>query len=202
MAGLLPVAMYLRAACLLVSVVISTSCDEKNEVTVTETRKVTTADEVPKLFATSDERFRDAQPSPVKADTPEGWLVRPSSQFRLLNYRFGETGMGEVWVSLSSGSVVDNANRWLKQFGKSPLDPAAFANLASVSLAGSPGVWLTAEGDYGGIGADGKPGFALAGVIASIKGQILTVKMVGPKVEVEAARPALEMYIKSLQMVD
>jgi hypothetical protein len=202
MAGLLPVAMNNRAACLLASVVIFSGCDEKKEVTVTETRKVTTADQAPKLFATSDERFRDAQPSPVKADTPEGWLARPPSQFRLLNYRFGETGMGEVWVSLSSGSVIDNANRWLKQFGKSPLDQAAFASLASVSLAGSPGVWVTAEGDYGGMGADAKPGFALAGVIASVKGQILTVKMVGPKIEVEAAKPALEKYIKSLQMVD
>lgn len=202
MAGLIPLGMKKSVACLIASVVIFSGCDEKKEITVTETRKMTTSDQTPKLFATSDERFRDTQPSPVKGDTPQGWLALPSSQFRLLNYRFGETGIGEVWVSLSNGSVIDNANRWLKQFGKGPLDPAAFAKLASFPLAGSAGVWVTAEGDYGGMGAEAKPGFALAGVIATVKGQILTVKMVGPKTEVEAAKPTLEAYIKSVRIVD
>lgn len=199
--------MIFRVASLLASVVILSSCDPKKEVTVTETRPVTTADQNVKLFATSNERFRSSQPSsprssPVKADTPEGWVVLPASQFRLLNYRFGETGMAEIWVSLSSGTVIDNANRWIKQFGKTALDQAAFAQLPSVPLAGSTGVWVTAEGDYGGMQAEPKPGFALAGVIASVQGQILTVKMVGPKVEVEAAGPQLETFLKSVRMVD
>ncbi|MES2439265.1 MAG: hypothetical protein V4584_09360 [Verrucomicrobiota bacterium] len=192
-----------RAACLLACVVIFSGCEEKKEITVTETRKVTTKDAAPKLFATSDERFRDAKPSPVKADMPEGWLALPASQFRLLNYRFGESGMGEVWVSLSNGSVIDNANRWLKQFGGNPLDQAAFAKLPAFSLAGSSGVWVTAEGEYeSGMGAPAKPGFALAGVVASVKGQILTVKMVGPKAEVEAAKPVLETYIRSVRLTE
>ena len=43
---------------------------------------------------------------------------------------------------------------------------------------------------------------ALAGVVCSVKGQILTVKMVGPKSEVEAAKPILEAYCKSLRMAE
>ena len=192
-----------RAACLLASVVMFSGCKEKKEITVTETRTATTRDVAPKLFATSDERFRDAKPSPVKGDTPTGWLVLPASQFRLLNYRFGESGMGEVWVSLAQGSVLDNVNRWLKQFGAEPVDAAALEKLPAMTIAGSTGKWVTAAGDYaGGMGAPPKPGFALAGVVASVGGQILTLKMVGPKAEVEAAKPVLESFAKSLRMAE
>ncbi len=170
---------------------------------VTETRAVTTRDAAPKLFASSDERFRDAKPSPVKGETPEGWLALPASQFRLLNYRFGETGMGEVWVTIASGSVPDNVNRWLNQFGAAPLDAAAIGNLKTVTIAGAAGTWVEAEGEYAsGMGAAAKPGFALAGVIASINGRIVTVKMVGPKTEVEAAKPVLESFAKGLKLAD
>ncbi len=195
--------MKCRIACLLACVLGLFSCEEKKEIIVTETREPTTRDVSPKLFASSDERFRDAKPSPVKAETPQGWLALPASQFRLLNYRFGESGMGEVWVSLSQGSVLDNTNRWLKQFGASPLDQAALEKLPTTSLAGSAGVFVTAAGDYeSGMGSPPKPGFGLAGVVASVGGQILTVKMVGPKAEVEAAKPVLETYIKSLRMAE
>lgn len=192
-----------RAACLFASVLIFSGCEEKKEVTVTETRKVTTRDGTPKLFATSDERFRDAKPSPVKGDTPDGWLVLPAQQFRLLNYRFGTSGTGEVWVSISQGSVLDNVNRWLHQFGGEALDAAGLAKLPPVMVAGSPGVWVAAEGDYaGGMNAPTKPGFALAGAVASVGGQILTVKMVGPKDEVQAAKAALEGFTRSLRMAE
>lgn len=196
--------MKTRAACLIASVVMFSACGEKKtEVTVTETRAATTRDEAPKLFATSDERFRDAKPSPVKGDTPAGWLAIPATQIRLLNYRFGESGMGEVWVSISQGSVLDNVNRWLKQFGAEPVDAAGLAKLPAVTLAGSTGTWVVAAGDYaGGMGAPAKPGFGLAGVVASVGGQILTVKMVGPKAEVEAAKPALEAFTKSLRLAE
>ena len=67
--------------CLLaVLAVISSSCEEKTEIVVTESRGLTTRDKEPKLFATSDERFRDAKPSPVKAgEIPDGWLALPAA---------------------------------------------------------------------------------------------------------------------------
>lgn len=192
-----------RVACLIASAVMFSSCEEKKEVVVTETREATARDKSPKLFATSDERFRDAKPSPVKGDTPEGWLALPASQFRLLNYRFGDSGMGEVWVSLASGSVLDNVNRWFGQFGAAKLDAAGLEKLPPATIAGTTGKWVEATGDYAsGMGAEPKPGFALAGVVASVGGQILTLKMVGPKAEVEAAKPILETFAKSLRMAE
>jgi hypothetical protein len=185
-------------------VVMLSACERENRIVVTETRELTTKDKSPKLFATSNERFRDTKPSPVKGETPEGWLALPPATFRLLNYRFGESGLGQVWVSLSSGSVLDNVNRWLGQFGAEKLDTAGLAKLRVVPIAGASGVWVEAEGEYapGMMGGEPKPGYAMAGVIAEIEGQILTLKMVGPKAEVEAEKPVLEAFAKQLEMVD
>ncbi len=193
-----------RAACLIACVLTLSACEKTgDDVTVTETRPLTTSDGSPQLNASSDERFRDAKPSPVQGDTPEGWLKLPATQFRLLNYRFGESGTGEVWVSLSQGSVMDNANRWLTQFSAKEITEDELAKLPSVTIAGAPGRWISAEGDYaGGMGAPPRDGFALAGAIAPVGGQILTVKMVGPESEVQAAKPVLENYAKSLRMAE
>jgi hypothetical protein len=190
-----------RYLCLLATLAVVSSCEKQDDVVVTETRVATSRDVSPKLFATSDERFRNAKPSPVKGTAPDGWLALPSSQFRLLNYRFGESGTGEVWVSLSSGGVINNVNRWLGQFGTAALDQAGLDELRSVPIAGNRGVWVEAAGDYaGGMGAPPKSDYALAGVISEINGRILTVKMVGPKSEVETARPILETFAKNLEL--
>jgi hypothetical protein len=52
------------------------------------------------------------------------------------------------------------------------------------------------------MGAPPKPGYAMAGVIANSEGRLLTVKMVGPKAEVEAARAVLESYVSTLKWVE
>lgn len=193
-----------RASLILCSIALVSACREKPaEVVVTETRALTTRDTPPKLDASSDERFRDARPSPVKAETPEGWLALPSTQMRLLNYRFGESGMGEVWVTIASGSVLDNVNRWFKQFGAPEVDAAGLAKLRNVPIAGTTGTWVEASGEYAsGMGAPPKPGFGLAGVVTSVDGRILTVKMVGPESEVKSATAALEKFAAGLKMAE
>lgn len=186
--------------CLLASSLALVACKREKEVTVTETRSRTTSDPQPTLFATSDERFRDRKPSPVQADLPDGWRELPGSQFRMLNYRFGESGTGEVWVTLAAGSVLDNVNRWLDQFGAPPLDQAGLEKLEHADCAGGHGVWVEAEGDYNpGMNAPVRPGFGLTGVVVSVDGKILTVKMVGPRAEVAEARPALEKFVSSVR---
>jgi hypothetical protein len=179
-------------------------CKEAPErMLVEETRKENTKDVAPKMFATSDERFNDTKPSPVQGNPPANWLERPGDQIRLLNYGFGESGLGEVYVSISSGGVMNNANRWLKQFGADPMTAESFAAMEKISVSGVEGVWVQVEGEYGsGMGADAKPGYGLAGVIAEVDGQILTVKMIGPKNEVDAEKPALRAYIGTLRMAE
>jgi hypothetical protein len=169
---------------------------------VEESRPLTTKDRDPKLFATSDERFRNAQPAPVKGAPPENWLVLPPAQFRELNYRFGASGTGEVYVTLASGSVGDNVNRWRGQFGLQPLSPDEMDAAQRTPIAGTEGVWVEAAGEYGsGMGAAAKPGYGLAGVIAQVGDRILTLKMVGPQAEVEAEKSALKAFAASLEMI-
>lgn len=197
--------MKIVAFCGLMAVFSLTACRKPpTEVTVTEKRELTSKDGSPKLDAGSDERFRDKRPSPVTAPTPQGWLALPSNQFRLLNYRFGESGLGEVAVGIAAGSVLDNLNRWLGQFQAPPLSADALANQKRVPIVGREGVWIEAEGEYnGGMvagGAGSVPGYALAGVIVDLNGRILTVKMTGPKAEVEAAKGTLEEFCKSIKL--
>jgi hypothetical protein len=50
---------------ILCTIALNSACREKPaELVVTETRPATTRDVPPKLDASSDERFRDARPSP------------------------------------------------------------------------------------------------------------------------------------------
>lgn len=182
--------------------VLLNGCREKPEVTVTETRPLTTRDAPPRLDATSAERFGTAQPQPkpLAADPPAGWTKVPPTEFRQLNYRFGPSGTGEVWVSTSAGSVLDNVNRWRRQFGAELLDAAACQALPTLPLLGTTGVLVTAEGDYtGGMGQPPRTGYGLAGVVAEFQRQIITVKMVGPAAEVREAQAVLEAFAKSLR---
>jgi hypothetical protein len=170
---------------------------------IDETRGITSKDGDPKLFASSNERFRNAKPSSVTDKAPESWLALPPAQFRELNYRFGESGLGEVYVSLSGGNVGDNVNRWLQQFGRDVLSPADLGTLAQTEIAGTRGVMVEAVGEYaGGMGSDPKPGYALAGVIAEVNGKILTVKMVGPEPEVEKEKAKIAAYAASLALAE
>jgi hypothetical protein len=172
-------------------------------VTSTETRELSTKDGPVKLNASSDERFRDSQPSPLQGDAPSNWLSRPASQFRLLNFAFGSSGTGEVYVSKSQGSVLDNVNRWMKQFAQPNLDDAGMEKLEKIPLLGTEAVWVTAEGTYaGGMGKEPVEGFALAGVVGRVGSDIYTVKMVGPKEEVAAEKEKLQAYVKSLRMAE
>jgi hypothetical protein len=188
---------------MVLGMVLLNGCREKPEVTVTETRPLTTRDVPPRVGASADERFSDARPSPVTADLPTGWKALPATDLRLLNYRFGPSGSGEVWVSIAGGSVLDNVNRWLRQFGAEPLDEAGCKALPTLPLLGSTGVRVKAEGDYAaGMGQPPQSGYGLAGVVTEFQGQILTVKMVGPAAEVSAGQAGLVELINSLRLVE
>ena len=169
------------------------------EVTSTEKRGLTTKDGEMKLFASSDEQFRGTSTAPYQDSPPSHWLVRPASQFRLLNYAFGNSGMGEVYVSQSQGSVLDNVNRWLKQFSQDDLSAEQLASLPKAQLLGSEAVIVEAKGLYAsGMGKEPVDGFALAGLVARVGNDIITIKMIGPEAEVAAERAALLEYAKSL----
>ncbi len=176
--------------------------------TSTEKRGITTKDQEVKLNATSDEMFRgSATPaptaSPYRDSPPATWTKLAGTQFRLLNYRFGAAGTGEVSVGRSQGSVPDNTNRWRKQFGAADYSPSEIAALPKVTLLGAEAVMVEAQGRYeSGMGNPGVDDFALAGLVALVGGDIVTIKMVGPKAEVEIEKTRLAEYANSLQSAE
>ena len=183
---------------------LSFACEKQGgTVVVEETRALTTKDAKPKLFAKSEERFENMKPGPVKGVPPENWLVLPAKQFRDLNYRFGESGLGEVYVSILTGGVGENVNRWRKQFEVEPLTAEGLEALERVTMAGSEGVWVEAEGSFGGMGGvESKSGYGLAGVIAQVNGKLMTLKMVGPAEEVNKEKEALKTFAASLELTE
>lgn len=197
-----PRAMISRFSVLIVLAGLVCSCDKPAELVVTETRRLTTQDVEPKLHASSDERFRDmkpVEPGPVEGVTPEGWVLKPATEFRILNYGFGASGKGECWVTLASGGVLENVNRWMGQFSQAPIDEAALAGMKRVPVVGVEGVWVEVKGPYAGMGAGKQESFALAGIVADLGDRLLTVKMVGPEEEVAQARAQLEALAASLK---
>jgi hypothetical protein len=186
------------SACLGLALLLP-GCRKPEEASVEETRELTSRDALPKLHATSRDRFEEPGSSPILAGTvPEGWLAQPTNSFRLLSYRFGSGG--DVAVGISSGDLAGNVNRWLGQFGADPLDAAGLAALAKVAVTGVAGVWVEAAGDYSpGMGQEPRPDQALAGVVADAGGRIITVKMTGPADEVAAQKEPLKAFIAGLR---
>lgn len=179
------------------------ACKPEPVVEVTETRRLTTKDGNLKLDATSDERFRNAKPEPFKGELPKGWLKLPPTQFRLMNYRFGESGLGEAYISISGGSVLDNANRWFGQFGEDSITADQLAGLPSVNMLGTEAKVIEAEGTYAsGMGRPPKPGYGLYGAMAQIGGKLYTVKVLAPIDEMKAVKGDTKKWIESLHVVE
>ena len=194
--------MKLSLAAALIALLWLPSCRKPQEVVVTETRRVTMSEVKPKLNATSDERFKNTQPSLFIADVPSDWKELGATQFRLLNYRFGEESKGEVWVSLVGGGLLHNINRWLGQFGQEPVDAATLQTWgrATVGEMGA-GTWIEAKGSYApGMGRPSRANQALAGIIIQVDDRVLTIKMVGPEAEVPAQIDALKTFAAALRM--
>jgi hypothetical protein len=187
-----------------------TGCDRDTEVVADSTRPLTMRDRNLTLDADNGERFRRGRPqnstprapaAPVKARfVPDGWQEQQPSQFRLINYTFGTAG--QAYVSTSRGGIVENVNRWLRQFGAEPLDAGAVAQLERAEAAGYEGVRVAAAGRFGGgMGQEPQDGWALRGLVAEKDGAILTVKMLGPEDEVLAQEENLRRFIDQLVAV-
>ena len=128
---------------------------------------------------------------------PKEWRRVPGSQFRELNFKFGQAG--EAYFSRANGSLLENANRWLKQFGQEP--EIMMEEFPLVELAGGRGYLVEASGDFGGgMGAAARKDWGLIGVIASVgDNSIVTVKMVGPAAEVKAQKSQFLEFCKYIK---
>lgn len=174
-----------RLLCIAVLMVpLLVSCRKTEKVAVTEQRELTMVDEGRSSFI---------------ALMPPEWRQLPATQFRILNYRFGEDG--EVFVGRSRGGALPNVNRWLGQFGKPAIE--GLDDLPKVKVLGEEGMLVTASGDFGGaMGRPARKNAGLAGVVVTLGDQLLTIKMIGDAEAVAAEQERLIQFSESLRIRD
>jgi len=168
--------------------VLITSCRESEKtIQVTATRELT-------LF---DQKF----PGDIKDRPPLTWRRIPPTQFRSVNFVGGPDESVEIFAGNSRGGALSNANRWLGQFGLSPVpDESTFA---TVEIIGGPALLVEANGSYDpGMGGRSAEDYALIGAIRQSGQDVLTYKMIGPAAAVENMREEFLAYCEGLERVD
>lgn len=154
---------------------------------VTETRRLTFHDKV--------------YPGDFKDRPPLDWRRLPGTQFRLVNYVTGKDGKVEIVMGETKGDILGNANRWLGQFGLTPLQSLDY--LGKTALLGRNAYLVEATGTYSpGMGQPPAENYAMIGVIREHPSNLITLKMIGPAEEVEAQRAALYKYMEDFEALD
>ena len=156
------------------------SCQEQNQpIEITERRDLTSYDVEANLMVAM----------------PQDWRRVPSTKFRDYNCKFNDDG--EVYLSVASGGIQDNANRWMKQFGSDV--PVVVEELATIESAGTTGRIIEASGKFQGMRGVSIEDAALLGMMVETAGNLITVKMVGKADEVEAQRENFMAFCRSIQ---
>ena len=164
----------------IVAGILLVSCQEKNKpIEITERRELTSYDTEGNL----------------KVAMPSDWRRVPSTKFRDFNCKFNEDG--EVYISIASGGIKENAERWLKQFGSE--EAIVVEDLATVESMGGTGRIIEASGKFQGMRGVSIDDAALLGMMVESAGNLITVKMVGKADEVEAERENFMAFCRSIQ---
>lgn len=159
----------------------------ETSIKVTETRRLTLHDQM--------------YPGDFKDFPPLDWRRLPGTEFRLVNYVAGKDENVEIVMGETQGKVLDNANRWLGQFGLTPLQTLDY--LGKTVLLQRPAYIVEGSGTYNpGMGRPAKEGYAMIGIIRDHPSNLITLKMTGPAAEVEAQRDALFKYMQSFEELE
>lgn len=132
---------------------------------------------------------------------PLGWRSIPPTRFRNVNFLAGPDESVEIFLGNSSGDVLGNANRWLGQFGLTPV--ADEGSFGEVEILGKTAALVEAEGSYNpGMGGAAKEGYALVGAIRGSGDQVMTIKMIGPAEAVAELKDEFVKYCETLRQTD
>lgn len=130
-----------------------------------------------------------------------GWRRIPGTKFRIVNYLAGKDESVEIFLGESSGEVLGNANRWLGQYGLTPLQSQEF--LGKMQMMDREAFIVEAQGTYvPGMGSPNQENSAMIGIIRPSGSNIITLKMTGPADEVESMREEFYQYVQSFTPVE
>ncbi|MFD2277429.1 hypothetical protein ACFSQZ_13190 [Rubritalea spongiae] len=162
------------------SLLVFSSCQESTQpIEVAETREISNYDDEGNIGGVM----------------PADWRRVPSTKFRDYNCKFGEDG--EVYLSIASGGIKENAQRWLKQFGDDK--EIVVGELETFETFDEEGVVIEAEGKFEGMRGIAKEDAALLGLMVQTRGNLITVKMVASAEEVKAQRENFFAFCESLK---
>ena len=173
---------------------------------ITEVRTLETPRTAPPATLTSAQRFGFARPAastprqaPFTYTVPGGWTEQPPDSIRIINLRPAGDAQTDCFVSVLSGGVDANVNRWRKQMSLPDYTPEEFAALVQKPLLGETATYVEFEGAYVGMGTDAKPDYKLLGMVLPLGGNsAVFIKMVGPKAVVDAEKAGFDAFCASL----
>lgn len=194
-------------ACLLVS------CDDNSTLNTSETRELAALDLTPvNTEATSKERFEmpsstataagvEHSSAPTESgllfQTPAGWTEIPGSMFRSVNMSLPDGG--EAYVSQVGGNILDNVNRWYKQFQLEGVTQTDLDNGEKIALLGQAGYLIRASGTYNsGMGRPSLENATLLGAVAQTPNGLVTVKLIANKEEAAGQEENFRIFCRSL----
>jgi hypothetical protein len=135
---------------------------------------------------------------------PAGWQTAPLSQFLLAKFAIAGTGDAKAEVNVSAlagegGGLLANANRWRRQLGLTPFEPADLtAATTTFDASGSQASVV----DFTGTDAKtGKPA-RLVGVVLPVGGQTWFYKLMGDNDVVTQQKDAFVHFIQSAKYPD
>ena len=133
---------------------------------------------------------------------PDSWTVDTSNKMRVVNYRFGESGESECYISVlggDGGGVEMNVNRWRSQVGVDELSASEIMGLPTLKILGVDSPWMEAYGDFSGMGADDLSNAGIKGAICVLGSEALFIKMIGPAAELREQHDNFISFCESLR---
>jgi hypothetical protein len=145
-----------------------------------------------------------ADPAATSTDfdylAPSSWTVQPPAQFRLINLRPADDPDLDCYVSVASGGVLANVNRWRKQFDQGGIDQGALDAAPRQKLLGGDAIRIEVTGDFAGMGNAKKSGYKLVGLVLDQGVRQVFVKMTGPQEKVDAEQADFDAFVASLRV--
>ena len=133
---------------------------------------------------------------------PDSWTVDNSNSMRVANFRFGESGESECYISVlggDGGGIEMNVNRWRSQVGAEELSATELMALPTLKILGVDSPWMEAYGDFSGMGAEDLSNAGIKGAICELGNQALFVKMIGPASELREQHDNFISFCESLR---
>lgn len=182
-----------------ISIPFISSCkkDKHTQITIDSPRDLTIEETFQNIQENRKEIFPHNNTStPYIFTQPELWKTQAPTDFRILNFTFGDKG--EVYLSESRGDILANVNRWLGQFKQPALGD--ISTLETINLFGKTAYIVETSGSFQGMRMT-KPidNFSLLGIIVKVEGVLITIKMTGNHSEVTSQKSNLFSFCDSLQ---